>query len=295
MQSNYDKYMKYKTKYLQIKQHHTLMSMRGGSKCMYPILEHGIGSDILTFMRILSSGHIYSPQMAQEHSLNFLSVHVATTGGNNTISMSIPKTSSSNTYSSNGITFLIDTNNLSCVDKRTPIVGETYIENEILLKQNLKSIYIPSVLGEKRVGNLDICRLDVGSTNIAERLQYLFGADDRLEFENQNTNTDLQFISRNIKLIKKAYDSVYAKAQELHRNLVKKEPTRPIREIQAEVNQFMSSKYKRISLACSKYLFAKLVVDEVIARNIVETFTLREFIQHFIDLYQLHVPIVDTL
>jgi hypothetical protein len=269
--------------------------MRGGSKCMYPILEHGIGSDILTFMRILSSGHIYSPQMAYTQSLKFLSVHVATTGGNNTISMSIPKTPSSNTYSLNGITFLIDTNNLSCVDKRTPIVGETYIENEIPLKQNLKAIYVPSVLGEKRVGNLDICRLDIGSTNITERLKYLFGADDKLEFENQDTNTNLQFISRNIKLIKKAYDNVYAKAQELHKNLVKNEPMRPIREIQSEVKHYMSEKYKRMSLACSKYLFAKLVFDEVIAKNIVETFTLREFVQYFIELYQLNVPIVDTL
>ena len=307
MQSNYDKYLKYKTKYLQLKQHNTLMRgvgiedstalafARGGSKCEYPILEHGIGSDILTFMRILSSGHIYSPQMAHTRSLNFLSVHVATTGGDNTISMSIPKTLSSETYSSTGITFLIDTNGLSCVDKRTPIVGETYIENEISLKQNLRAIYLPSTLGEKRVNDLDICRLDTGSTNITERLKYLFGANDELEFENQNINTDLQFISRNIKLIKQAYDSVYAKARELHKMLVKKDPTRPIKEIQAEVNRYMLNTYKKISLACSKYLFAKLVFDSVIAQNIVDNFTLRQFVQYFIDLHQLNVQIVNTL
>lgn len=228
--------------------------------CNYQYLEHGIGYNLRTFMSIINSGGIYSPAMAQHHRIPFMGSHVNPTGGDDLISVSIPETPSSRLYSSDGITFIIDTTGLQCASspKGTPIVGETYIKNAIPLS-SISRIYIPNNHKNTQLAHLDVCRLNYGSANVGQTLYYLFQGQIPSELTN----------------FQQSWDAVYPLIYQYRQSLIT-----IIKQIDDETKQYGEQLYTPLYRQCTQSFLQKL--SQQFSVPDIQNMTLNDFVVGYV-------------
>lgn len=242
--------------------------------CSYRYLEHGIGFNLRTFMSIINSGGIYSPATARQQHVTFMGSHVNPTGGDNLISVSIPGTLSSRMYSTNGITFIIDTTELQCGSspKGTPIIGETYIKNMVPLSSVVR-IYIPDNKKNTQLSDLDVCRLSYGSADVGKTLQYLFQGP----------------LNSELTALQKAWDAVYPSVyqyqqsmilQKINKNMSSLEKQHKMKEIEEETKKYCEQQYTPLYWQCAQ-LFLQKLSQELDVSNI-QNLTLTEFIVSYV-------------
>jgi len=157
-----EKYLKYKNKYLNLKK------QRGGA-CVHPYLEHGIGFNLLTFLNIVKEGGILTKKFIG-------SLHLHGTNLDDYISTSIPGGNTSNIYSVNGITFIIETSGLDCGRLSGAMDGEMHIHNSIPISK-IEGVYIPYESAELPITSFNLCNLSHGSISIEDKLKR-FGLPD---------------------------------------------------------------------------------------------------------------------
>ena len=272
------KYIKYKQKYLYLK------NQFGGALPQY--VEHGIKYNLNKFISILSSGAIVSKKLADKYTKTFLQEHMNATNENILISVSEQQSECSETYSKNGITFIIDTTGL--VDggsKKGQLPGERYVQDIIPLA-NIKAIFIPEESKDKKLNELDLCTLQYGSASIQAKMRFLFGDKDSSEIiqkliEDYN-NSDT--------LIRETYTTTVIKYN-LERSKDKKRPlsTEKLNIIRDHIQKKI---LKPLNLRCNR-----LYIDELNNKLGIDIneMTLVEFINYYMQMIGLNIPIVNSL
>jgi len=277
MNSGYTKYLLRKTEYL------TLKSQHGGA--LPPVIERGVGYNIKKFMSIIDNNGIFSANRAAALRISSLESHAAATGGNDCVSFSAKGTPASGMYSVNGITFIVNTENLiECTSKRGSLPGEVYIENNVPLK-NITHIYVHPEAKDIVLEKLPICALDYGSTPLKTKLQY--------QFEACGANTTcIQQIAPDMEdLINKYNKAVENKTIEYNK-LMRKNPTEAKDQNLIKKHLYQTHMYPVEVLGAE--LYVKLLIAQL-KNPAIKTMTLGQFVEYYLKLKKIVIPVIYTL
>jgi hypothetical protein len=279
MNSNYKKkYLKYKNKYVNLKKY-----IQKGSG-LPAFIEHGIGMNIHKFMLIIANKGIFSHNKATEKGLKILKSHVNTTGGNDCISVSIPRSATSITYSVNGITFIINTTGLSaCPPKKGQLDGEEYIFNEISLA-NISAIYISPSIKDLPMNNFNLCTLGYGSASTTDKIKFQFESFENLTAE------QIASINKLISDYDNAYNTIRAEYEIRAKALAPQDRTS---NNLIQLSQEISSKYySSLEAECTQMYLALLSIK---LNTDVSKMSLENFIQSYLQLTGNNIPLVNEL
>ena len=195
------------------------------------------------------------------------------------ISVSVPKSKTSDSYSKNGITFIINTNGLiDGGDRFGQLEGEKYIRNIIPIN-NIISIYIPFLIKDTKLTDLNLCSLDYGSVDNNTKIESQFDLCLNNPICNEKFKSDIDEIKLNMQYIeKRIFDEYIAKV-----NLYKKQkkihniPTYTLQKINKGVRNLH---YDIVEKKCSN-LYIKFL-SEYLSMDF-NTMTLLEFIRYYLE------------
>ena len=276
--SDYYKYMKYKRKYLYLK------NQIGGA--LPPFVEHGIQYNLNKFISILSSGVIVSKKSAHKYTSTFLQEHTNATNEDSLISVSEQGSECSNIYSKNGITFIINTTDLiDGGNKKGQLSGERYIQDIIPLG-NINAIYVPEETKDKKITELDLCTLQYGSASIQAKMRFLFS---------EKVNEPIiQKLIRDYTEANESISKIYFDTVIKYNTERSKENKKPLSVI--HLNTIRTNITKKIlkpfNIQCNS-----LYIDELNnkLKTDIREMTLGEFINFYIHSIGLDIPIVHSL
>jgi len=283
MTNYYYKYLLYKGKYLNLKKQIRENSKEQIGGHLPPIVEHGIGFNIKKFISIIDNGGIYSINGARNKNIDILKGHLNATNGDECISVSIPKSLTSQLYSVEGITFIINTNGLvDCGDKYGKMDGEKYILENIPLT-NIIAIYIPLSVKDLPLSNFKLCNLTYGTATIIEKINYQFKL---CESNQECLNTLGQDINQLITKFNTAESLISEEYYTEARKLSREQQTHT--NLTALKTSIQKKYYDPLELECTK-LFLILLSHEL--KTDVTSMTLDYFIRGYLQVKGHNIPI----
>ena len=244
-------------------------NMRGGDPNI-PIVERTTTLNLRKFLNAFINGKFLSPNRGALKSFE------KATGGNDYISLSIPKSRASKLYSHKGITFIMNTNTIQLYPKtsnRKGEEGEVYAKDEINLFNSLIAIYINPLFADEKVSNLDLCDLGYGSASTETKLDYIFKGCDRCKLGVENLKEEFE----------NAGQLISEKRRELYNETMKKNRRERL-NFQAKgkkkIEEMSKTLSKKINLKCTMGLLNSIGIPLDI--------TLRECVSKFVEKYQFN-------
>lgn len=255
-------------------------NMRGGNPKI-PIVERTTTLNLRKFLNALINGKFLSPNRGALKSFK------NATGGNDYISLSIPKSRASKLYSHKGITFIMDTNTIPLyptTSNRRGEEGEVYTKDEINLFNSLIAIYINPIFADKKVGDLDLCDLGYGSASIKTKLDYIFDGCDRCRLGVENLKEEFENAEKIIeKLNQELYNETMKKKRRERFNFQAKG--------KKKLEEMRKTLSKKINLECTRGLLNSIGIP----LDITLGECVSEFVKKYQQKYNHNIKIVNRL
>lgn len=164
---------------------------------------HGIGTNLLTLYSILKYRGIYSKRIFEEVTgFELQQPHKNSTASSVLISVATKDSPAYQDYIKRGISFVINTENLSMFKGDSHINGEIYVKDMIPL-DNVVYLSVPSSILATKVVDLDICMFDYGTIDSSDRTRFLLLLSKKLGIDLSQCESminELKIIDNNYQL-----------------------------------------------------------------------------------------------
>lgn len=243
---------------------------------------HGIGTNLLTLYSILKYRGIYSKSNFKEVTgFELQQPHVNTTAGSELISVAIKDSHAYQNYIVRGISFVVNTKNLTLLKGNSQIEGEIYVKDKIPLDE-VEYLYVPNSILNTKVVDLDICMFDYGTINSYDRTRFLLLLSQKLDIDLSQCET------MNIEL--KRIDEDYNVAVGKLRDNISKIPNKAeaVKLLAEQSRDLISTTNNRRANVC-KMCVSKTMLEKM---ELPERTTVKQYIGRIQEILGTHIKVV---
>lgn len=261
-------------------------STESGSKRVAVTLSrvyHGIGTNLLTLYSILKYKGIYSKRFLRKQ-FELQQPHKNSTAGTDLISVAIKDSRAYQDYIKHGISFVINTKDLTILTGDSQINGEIYVKDKIPL-DGVVYLYVPSNILDTKVVDLDICMFDYGTIDSSVRTRFLLLLSKKLGIDLSQCET----MSTELKIID---DNYHLEVAKLRDNISRISDKTEAFKLFTEQSKDLISKTNDDRASVCKRCVSKTMLENI---GLSDRTTVQQYIVKIQEMLGTHIKVISEL